>query len=174
MRDMMQLVEPLIPGLRRYARALLRDASAADDLVQDCLERAIDRWHQRRADADVRAWMFTILHNLAMTQLQQRKRRGRHIRVEDVDEASLAQPPRQEGNAYHANILEAVNRLPEDQRAVLLLVSLEDLSYAETAQALGIPVGTVMSRLSRAREHLRLDLAGESRAGAVPYLRSVK
>lgn len=74
--DMMRLVEPLIPALRRYARALLRDAVAADDLVQDCLERVIGRWHQHRADGNARTWVFTILHNLAVNRLKQSARRG--------------------------------------------------------------------------------------------------
>ncbi len=172
MRDMMLLVEPLIPGLRRYARALLRDASAADDLVQDCLERAINRWHQRRPDGDARTWMFTILHNLAMNRLRQSKRRGQHIPLEDAAEAALGQPAAQEAGLHQGAIVEAVERLPEEQRTVLLLVSVEDLSYAEAAKALGVPVGTVMSRLSRARERLRQDLAYERRN--TTHLRSVK
>src|ERR1700709_7156 len=71
MTDMMRLIEPLIPALRRYARALLRNPTDADDLVQDCLERAVSRWHQRRADGDARTWMFTILHNLAISRFRQ-------------------------------------------------------------------------------------------------------
>lgn len=173
-RDMMMLVEPLIPGLRRYARTLLRETSAADDLVQDCLERAISRWHQRRTDGNARTWMFTILHNLAMNRLQQIKRRGTHVPVEDVGEESLSRPPGQESTLHQTDILKAIARLPEDQRSVLLLVSVEELSYAEAAQALDVPIGTVMSRLSRARERLRVDLAGETRTSDVSRLRRVK
>ncbi len=172
MRDMMLLVEPLIPGLRRYARALLHDVSAADDLVQDCLERAISGWHQRRPDGDARTWMFTILHNLAMNRLRQSKRRGQHIPLEDAAEATLGEPAEQETRLHQADIVAAVDRLPEEQRAVLLLVSIEDLSYAEAAKALDVPVGTVMSRLSRARERLRQDLSGERQHTA--HLRRVK
>src|ERR1700734_1571966 len=96
MKDMILLVEPLIPALRRYARALLREPSAADDLVQDCLERVISRWHQRRADGDARTWVFTILHNLAMNRLRQQSRRGQHVALEDADAAVLARPATQE------------------------------------------------------------------------------
>lgn len=81
---MLVQVEPLIPALRRYARALVRDRSAADDLVQDCLERAVSRWHQRR-DGSVRAWLFTILHNLAVSQFRQARARGRHMALMGVD-----------------------------------------------------------------------------------------
>src|ERR1700737_1819039 len=84
------LIEPLIPALRRYAHGLMRDRATADDLVQDCLERAISRWHQRREDNDPRSWIFTILHNLAINRMRQKQRRGPHIPLEDADEDSLA------------------------------------------------------------------------------------
>jgi len=173
MRDMMLLVEPHIPGLRRYARSLLRDSVTADDLVQDCLERAISRWHQRRADGDARTWLFTILHNLAINRMRQTARRGAHIAVEDADEIALARDPTQESGLHQRDIVGAVNRLPEDQRAVLLLISVEDMSYADAAQTLGVPVGTVMSRLSRARARLRDDMSGKEIV-VISQLRSVK
>ncbi|MDE1147634.1 MAG: sigma-70 family RNA polymerase sigma factor [Azospirillaceae bacterium] len=166
MKDMMQLVEPLIPPLRRYARALVRDAATADDLVQDCLERAITRWHQRRADGDARTWLFTILHNLAVSHIRQNRRRGGQVALDDaVAEPALSRPPTQEDALRHADLLRALDTLPEDQRAVLLLVSVEDLSYAEAARVLDIPIGTVMSRLARAREKLAQHMEGEP-AGA--------
>jgi RNA polymerase sigma factor (sigma-70 family) len=175
MKDMMLLVEPLIPALRRYARALLRDRAAADDLLQDCLERAITRWHQRRADGDARTWLFTILHNLAISRLRQTARRGFSIALDDADESATARPPTQEDGLHHRAVLRALETLPEDQRAVLLLVSVEDLSYAETARVLDIPVGTVMSRLSRAREKLSRAMASEDQVPAQrPTLRRVK
>lgn len=155
MDDMMRLVEPLIPALRRYARSLLRDRTAADDLVQDCLERVITRWHQRRADGDVRTWTFTILHNLAMDRLRRSARRADDISIDDLDEVSAAQRPEQEDGLRVSDTLAALGRLPKDLQSVLLLVSVENLSYAETAAVLGIPVGTVMSRLSRARDRLQ-------------------
>ena len=169
---MILLVEPLIPALRRYARSLLRNREAADDLVQDCLERAVRHWHQRRADGDARTWVFTILHNLAINTLRQRARRGWHAPVEDVDEAVFAHAPTQEDRLRHRDLLAGLAALPEDQRAIILLVAVEDLSYAEAARVLGIPIGTVMSRLARGREKLARSLDGG--VAAVAPLRRVK
>jgi RNA polymerase sigma-70 factor (ECF subfamily) len=169
MKDMILLVEPLIPALRRYASGLLRDREAADDLVQDCLERVIRGWPRRRND-DARSWTFTILHNLAMNRLKQRQRRGRHAPLDETDEASIARPGDQEDRLHHRDLIRALGDLSEEQRSVLLLVSVEDLSYAETAQVLGIPVGTVMSRLSRGRDRLEQLLEGRP----APALRRVK
>ena len=169
----MLLVEPLIPRLRRYARVLLRDSVAADDLVQDCLERAISRWHQRRVDGDARTWLFTILHNLAMNRMRQSARRGAHIPVEDAGPAAITRAPDQESGIHHRDVVEALDRLPDDQRAVLLLVTIEELSYADTVKALGVPIGTVMSRLSRARTRLRDEIAGRDQPAA-SHLRRVK
>lgn len=169
----MLLVEPVIPRLRRYARSLMRDAAAADDLVQDCLERAISRWHQRRTDGDARIWLFTIIHNLAMNRLRQASRRGLHLPIEDADPPILALGPDQEAALHHHDIVRALDRLPDDQRAVLLLVAIEELSYADAAKALDVPIGTVMSRLSRARARLREELAGREQL-AKPHLRRVK
>jgi RNA polymerase sigma-70 factor (ECF subfamily) len=162
MKDMMLQVEPLIPALRRYARALLRDRDAADDLVQDCLERAIGHWHQRRADSDARSWLFAILHNLAVSRLRQRTRRGWTVAIEDADEAVTAAPATQEDGLRYGELMRAVDTLPEDHRSVLLLVSVEDLSYAEAARVLDVPVGTVMSRLARAREKLHSALNADT------------
>jgi DNA-directed RNA polymerase specialized sigma24 family protein len=88
MKDMLVQVEPLIPALRRYARALLRNRANADDLVQDCLERAVSRWHQRR-DGSVRAWLFTILHNLAADQFRRASSRGRHVPIKEAGEGEF-------------------------------------------------------------------------------------
>lgn len=173
MQDLMILVEPVIPRLRRYARSLLRDSDAADDLVQDCLERAISRWHQRRSDGDARTWLFTILHNLAMNRLRQTARRGAHLPIEDACPTALASPPDQESSVHFSDVMSALDILPDDQRAVLLLITIEELSYADVATALDVPIGTVMSRLSRARARLRDYLAGGDQAAA-PRLRRVK
>ena len=154
MSDMVRLVEPLIPALRRYARALLRDPADADDLVQDCLERAVSQWHQRRSDGDARAWLYAILHNLAVSQMRRRARRGVHLPVEDAPEASLSVAPSQDEGLRHRDLMAALDALPEEQRSVLLLVTVEGLSYAEAARVLVIPTGTVMSRLSRARDRM--------------------
>ncbi|GJD66366.1 ECF RNA polymerase sigma factor EcfG [Methylobacterium frigidaeris] len=128
MSDMMRLVEPLIPALRRYARALLRNPVDADDLVQDCLERAVSRWHQRRPNGDARPWLYAILHNLAISQLRQRARRGPHLPVEDAPEGSLAIAPSQDQGLRHRDLMAALDKLPEEQRGVLLLVTVEGLS----------------------------------------------
>jgi RNA polymerase sigma-70 factor (ECF subfamily) len=173
MDDMLHQVEPLIPALRRYARALMRDRASADDLVQDCLERAVSRWYQRR-DGDVRAWLFTILHNLAVNQFRKAASRGRHVPIDESNEDSFGEAAVQEQKLIYRDVLEKLARLPEDQRAVLLLVAVEDLSYAEAAKVLGVPLGTVMSRLSRARERLQQEIEGIAAAPSnVVSLRSV-
>lgn len=175
MTEMVRLIEPLIPALRRYARALLRDRAAADDLVQDCLERAIGRWHQRRADSEPRAWIFAILHNLAMTRLRRAAARPRPVAVEDVGEGDLANPAAQEDGLRYRDLVSALSRLPDEQRTVLLLVCVEELSYAEAARVLDVPIGTVMSRLSRARERLHKAISDNPRPeSAHPHLRRVK
>jgi RNA polymerase sigma-70 factor (ECF subfamily) len=173
--DLLLHVEPQIPALRRYAIALLRDRSAADDLVQDCLERAVTGWHRRR-EGSVKAWLFTILHHLALDRFRQTKRRGRHSAIEDAEETYLSEGPTQERTIMLKDVLEKLGRLPEDLRAVLLLVAVEDLSYAEAAKALDIPIGTVMSRLARARERLQQELDGSriNAIGTVVPLRSVQ
>jgi RNA polymerase sigma factor (sigma-70 family) len=173
MDDMLHQVEPLIPALRRYARALMRDRASADDLVQDCLERAVSRWYQRR-DGDVRAWLFTILHNLAVNQFRKAASRGRHVPIDETNEDSFGEAAVQEQKLIYRDVLEKLARLPEDQRAVLLLVAVEDLSYAEAAKVLGVPVGTVMSRLSRARERLQQEIEGGAAVSSnVVSMRSV-
>lgn len=172
MKDMLVQVEPLIPALRRYARALMRNRAAADDLVQDCLERAVGRWHQRR-DGSVRAWLFAILHNLAVSQFRQTTARGRHVPIDHADEREFVTAPAQEHSVIYQDVLNKLAKLPEDQRAVLLLVAVEDLSYADAAAVLNVPVGTVMSRLSRARERLQQEMEGVA-PGNVVALRSVK
>src|ERR1700730_18300871 len=158
-KDMLLQVEPLIPALRRYARALVRNRANADDLVQDCLERAVSRWYQRR-DGDVRAWLFTILHNLAINQFRQSASRGRHVPIDETNEDNFGEAAVQEQKLMYRDVLNKLAKLPEDQRAVLLLVAVEDLSYADAAKVLNIPVGTVMSRLSRARERLQQEIEG--------------
>jgi RNA polymerase sigma factor (sigma-70 family) len=159
MKDMLLQVEPLIPALRRYARALVHNRANADDLVQDCLERAVSRWHQRR-DGDVRAWLFTIIHNLAISQFRQSATRGRHVPIDETNEDDFSEAAVQERKMMCQDVLNKLARLPEDQRAVLVLVAVEDLSYADAAKVLDIPVGTVMSRLSRARERLQQEIEG--------------
>jgi len=174
MDQMLNEIEPLIPALRRYARALLRDRSSADDLVQDCLERAIGRWSQRR-DGEVRSWLFAILHNLAVDRFRQRATRGVHVPIDETNENQFGEAAAQDSRLMYQDVLKKLARLPDDQRAVLLLVAVEDLSYAEAAKVLDVPIGTVMSRLARARERLQREIEGPPAAsGNVLPLRSVK
>jgi len=149
------LVE-LIPRLRRYARALVGDRYGADDLVQDTLERAWRKLHLFRAGTDLRAWLFTVMHNVYVNQV-------RSGRVAIVDSEALDELPervREADGLSMRDLDRALRRLPDEQREVLLLVALEDMSYEEAARALEIPIGTVMSRLSRAREKLRVMMQG--------------
>lgn len=168
MDEIAALLEPHIPGLRRYAWALLRDADRADDLVQDTLERAVSRWALRRREGDLKSWLFTIERNLFLNGLRARSRRGHDASDETLD--GLAAPPSQEAGLHARDVLAGLDTLPEEQRSVLLLVGVEDLSYAEAAKVLGIPTGTVMSRLSRGRETLRSFME----TGRTSALRRVK
>jgi RNA polymerase sigma-70 factor (ECF subfamily) len=144
-----------IPGLRRYARALTGDAWAADDLVQDTLERACSRWRLWLAGSDLRAWLFTLMHNLFINQLRQSQRQVAQGHAVDIDDVAheLQAPHTAPGLAL--DLQRCLLRLPLDQRAVLLLVTVEEMSYAEVAKVTGVPLGTVMSRLSRARDRMR-------------------
>lgn len=146
-----------LPRLRRYARAMLGDRVAADDLVQDTLERAWSRIAQWREGSDLRAWLFSIMHNLRVDQL----RRGvltTHSLDDDASEVPTR--PTQSDRLEVMDLESALRQLPDEQREVLLLVALEEMSYADIAAALGIPIGTVMSRLSRGRERLRQIMDG--------------
>lgn len=163
------LIEPQIPALRRYARALLRDREAADDLVQDTLERAISRWPLRQRDGDLRSWLFTIERNLFLAGLRRTKRRGVRVGAE-VLEGLPSQEPSPDAALGVRDVLTGLAGLPEEQRSVLLLVAVETFSYAETAKVLGVPIGTVMSRLSRARDRMRSFMD----TGQVVVLRRVK
>jgi RNA polymerase sigma-70 factor (ECF subfamily) len=163
MRDQASLIEAHIPGLRRFACALLRgDRHGADDLVQDCLERAVSRWHLRRAEGDVRGWLYTILYNRFRSEKHRQGRRGAADVLLEVAEAEL---PRVDGGQdwalEHRDMLRAFAALPEEQRSVVLLIGVEDLSYEQAARVLGVPIGTVMSRLSRGRERLRHYMNGD-------------
>ena len=148
-----------IPRLRRYARALLGDRAAADDLVQDTLERAWSRLHQWRAGSDMRAWLFGIMHNLRIDQLRRPRLSTLSI---DADEFELPTRPTQADALELRDLESALGHLADEQREILLLIALEEMSYADIASTLGIPIGTVMSRLSRGRERLRLIMEGQS------------
>ena len=142
-----------IPRLRRYARSLVFDSSAADDLVQTALERALAHWHQFDQRRDILVWVISIAHNAHMDD---RRRRSHLVNVEPLDlqdgPDSVAAPASDPG--LRMDLVAALSRLPVEQREPLLLVTLEQLSYAECAEVLHIPIGTVMSRISRGRRLL--------------------
>jgi RNA polymerase sigma-70 factor, ECF subfamily len=157
-----QAIEHSIPALRRYARALTRDADTADDLVQDTLLRALRSEHLFRA-GNIRGWLYTILTNLNRNRLRSLARRPILSPIEDGDASSAA------SEAGARDIERALGELTEEQRATLLLVVLEGLSYREVAEVHGVPIGTVMSRLARARMQIKASLDGKR-----PALRRVK
>ena len=154
MTDFRHSVEAMIPALRRYARALARDADIADDLVQDTLVRAL-RSERLFIGGDLRAWIYTILTNL------NRNRRRSLARQPAMMELFDTTPDASGTEAEGRDISRALATLAEDQRAVLLLVVLEGLSYRDVADIQGVPIGTVMSRLARARAHIKAALEGE-------------
>ncbi|WP_126976910.1 sigma-70 family RNA polymerase sigma factor [Frigidibacter oleivorans] len=158
-------IEAQIPALRRHARALTRDASRADDLVQDCLERAVaarDRFRGPEAGGgSLRGWLFRILTNLHRDALRRDSLRSHLVVAGDLPEP--ARPGGQEAHLALREVEAALTRLPEDQRRALLLVAVEGLSLAEAAQALDIAEGTLVSRLGRARASLRAMTGREPR-----------
>jgi RNA polymerase sigma-70 factor (ECF subfamily) len=158
-----QDIEATIPALRRYARALTRNADTADDLVQDTLVRALRSEHLFHG-GEIRSWLYTILTNLNRNRLRSLARRPTLMSIEDNDAPDAAGP-----EMGGRDIERALATLVEDQRSALLLVVLEGLSYREVADIQGIPIGTVMSRLARARSQIKSYLDGER-----PALRRVK
>jgi RNA polymerase sigma-70 factor (ECF subfamily) len=161
-------LEENIPALRRYAWALLRNQSDADDLVQDCLVRALDRIDERTSANEMRPWLFSIMHNLCVSRW--RRLRFRSSIVVSDTQADVSVPASQQATSELREALDLLDQLPDEQRQVLLLVAVEGLEYADVAKILKIPVGTVMSRLSRARDKLRDTMEGRQR----PALRRVK
>ncbi|ODT65526.1 MAG: RNA polymerase subunit sigma [Pelagibacterium sp. SCN 63-23] len=168
MVDFLDELQSNVPALRRYARALTRNIDRADDLVQDCIERAIARRGLFQPRGPLRPWLFTILVNLHRNSLRAERRHGTPLDLDAVPE--LAVPAPQPGHLALAELARAIETLPLDQKEALLLVTLEGLAYAEAAAILGIPTGTLMSRLGRARAALR-TLTGTP---AEPHLRTVK
>ena len=145
-----------------------------EDLVHDCLVQALTHMRTRRAGADIRPWLFSIMHNLFISQKRRERTRGHHIQIESMieggSEGRMNIDATQEDRLRWRDLLRGLNQLPLELRLVIMLVSVEDLSYAAVADVLHIPTGTVMSRLSRGREQLRRIMAGEER----PILRRVK
>jgi RNA polymerase sigma-70 factor (ECF subfamily) len=159
-----------IPYLRRFARALTGDPALADDLVQDCIERALVKSHLYDATRPLRAWLYAVLRNIHVSGLRRERRAGIVKTVDDLTDPEVALKPSQEGETLFLQVTAALDRLPDQQREVVVLVALEDMSYRDVAEITGVPVGTVMSRLSRARSALRELIGDEAR----PSLRRVK
>ena len=151
-------VEPLIPPLRRYARKMVRNRELADDLVQDCLERVVLHWSRHRSEESVRSWIFAIAHNLAVNQIRRQANSGPHVDIDELDAAMPAQADGHEAGLRHRELARALQDLPSDQRTAVEQVCIEGLSCAEAASALAVPIGTIMSRVSRARARLRQAL----------------
>ena len=159
MSDFARLLESHIPQLRRYARALTRDATRADDLVQSCLVRALAKQHLWQPGTNLRAWLFTLLHNLHVNDMRCAMREG--VRV--GDEAAPAIPavvPNAVLSLELRDLKRAIALLSEEQRQVVLLVGLDGMRYEKVASVLDIPIGTVRSRLSRGRHALRNMMEG--------------
>jgi RNA polymerase sigma-70 factor, ECF subfamily len=157
------LLKPQIPRLRRYARILAKDASRADDLLQSCLVRALAKEHLWQPGTDLRAWLFTILHNQHVNEVRRRVREGVVVSIEEV-RSNFAAPPRVEASLELCDAEQAIASLPRDQRQVILLAGRDGMPYEEVAEALGVPIGTVRSRLSRARARLRELMSVEETA----------
>lgn len=154
MDTFLQQLERWSPNLRRYARALTHNAEQADDLVQDCLERALSRRHLWNEDGNTRAWLFTIMHNIHANETRRRGNRPASVPIDDRD-GHYARPASQHSRIAGMELAAALAELPAGQRQVILLVALEGMSYGEVAETIGVAQGTVMSRLSRGRERLR-------------------
>lgn len=171
--DIRQAIATEVPRLRRFARALVRDGASADDLVQDALERAIRFEHKWREGSNLRAWLFTILRNVFLNDVRKRARQGGPGAQDDPD--TIGRDETASGRLAVRDLSRALAYLADDQREVVLLVGLEGMSYKETAEITGVPVGTVMSRLARGRERLRRLMEGENPITKTePTLRRVK
>ena len=144
-----------LPVLRRFARALTGDPALADDLVQDCLERALAKSHLYDPSLPLRAWLYTMLRNLHISGLRRNGRSGVVKTVDDLVDGEGAVAPDQEHRLAVSTVTQALDRLAPQHREVIVLVGLEEMSYRDVSEILGVPIGTVMSRLSRAREQMR-------------------
>lgn len=167
MHDDAAQVIACIPSLRRYARALLRDQDAADDLVQETLRRGWEKLSLFRRESEMRVWLFGIMHN---TYIDQRRRPEPSMSLFEEENLAFQEQPAELARLEMLDLESALRELPEDQREILLLVALEGLTYSEVAKAVQLPLGTVMSRLSRAREKLRILMNGGARSSKVEVL----
>jgi len=175
--DKQQAIIDEIPGLRRFARGLSGNRELADDLVQDCLERALAGLGTWQENTNMRAWLFTILRNLYFNQLRALSRRPNEISYDEHQELMSGTQPTQMDALMVRDLESALNQLPYKHREVVLLVGLEGMNYKDAAEVLGVPTGTVMSRLSRGREMLKNLMDNDNHNGRrsdKPPLRSVK
>lgn len=159
-----------LPHLRRFARALAGDAALADDLVQDCVERALKKQHLYDSTRPLRAWLYAILRNIHISHWRRASPWGHPKNIDDLEGFEGAIPPEQEQNLSLSLITQALDHLQPQHREVLVLISLEEVSYREAADIIGVPIGTIMSRLSRARSILQKILE----EGGTTVLRVVK
>ena len=149
-----------LPALRRYAVSLIGNTALADDLVQDCVERALRQSSQLRELPRIAGWLRRILHNLYIDEIRRRRAKGKEEDVSEFADILELSVPASDHDAMH-DLAKAMNQLSLEHREILLLVSVEGLNYREIAEELGIPQGTVMSRLARARSRLRSIMQGE-------------
>jgi RNA polymerase sigma-70 factor (ECF subfamily) len=163
MNEFARMLEAEIPRLRRYARALTRDVVRADDLVQSCLTRAVAKQHLWQYGTDLRAWLFTIMHNQHVNDVRRGVREGNNVEIDEAPQLTV------QSNAIPTlqlrDLERAIAKLALEQRQVILLVGLEGMAYEEVAKVMNVPVGTVRSRLSRGRDQLRRLMGMEERLG---------
>jgi RNA polymerase sigma-70 factor (ECF subfamily) len=155
MTDINRAVEAEIPCLRRYARKLTRDDAAAEDLLQECLVRGLGNQQLWRRGTNLRAWLYTILHNVYVNESHRSVREGVLVELSDLEE-KLARASTQETRLELRDVARALTKLTEGQRAAVILIGLEGLQYEKVAETTGVPVGTVRSRLARGRKKLRM------------------
>ena len=163
MNDFGRMVETEIPRLRRYARALTRDVVRADDLIQSCLTRAIAKQHLWQHGTNLRAWLFTIMHNQHVNDVRRGVREGNTVELAQVP--MLTAPSNAVPRLELRDLERALGKLAHEQREVLMLVGLEGMRYDQVAEILNVPIGTVRSRLSRGRDQLRTLMGMEEKLG---------
>lgn len=154
-----------IPSLRRYARGLARNTADADDLVQSCLLRAFTNFHLFKQHTNLRAWLMTILHNIFIDTVRKNQRARNAFETAGITADRISQGPNQFQHLQVVELEQAIEQLPPEQRSTLLLIALEDMTYEEVADVTGVPVGTVRSRLSRARHKLLAAMEGAEIVG---------
>ena len=167
MNDRQKAILAEIPRLRRYARSLMRDSDRADDLVQDCLERAFTRMANWQTGENPRRWLFTIMHNIFIDVVRKDQRRGDTVPLSDMEGGQSSVAAVQHDKLVALDVLDALQEIDPDRRAALMLVAVEGFSYAEAAGILDVPAGTLMSRIARGRAELRSVLEDDARARAI-------